>query len=51
MITLQIISRRSKARDFEMSLSIDEFSEDFSDFAIASTIDNYSGYNQIPLDQ
>jgi hypothetical protein len=34
-----------------MPPSVDEFSEDFAGYPIASSIDYYSGYNQIPLDK
>jgi hypothetical protein len=34
-----------------MPPSVDEFSKDFIGYPIASSIDYYSGYNQIPLDR
>jgi hypothetical protein len=38
-------------RDAGMPPSVDEFSETFAGFPIASTIDFYASYNQIPLDK
>ena len=38
-------------RDSGMPPSVDEFSEDFAGYPIASAVDYYSGYNQIPLDK
>jgi len=38
-------------RDAGMPPSVDEFSETFACFPIASTIDFYASYNQIPLDK
>ena len=38
-------------RDSGMPPSMDEFSEDFADYPITSSIDYYSDYYQIPLDK
>lgn len=37
-------------RDSGMPPSVDEFSEDFAGYPITSSVDHYSGYNQILLD-
>ena len=38
-------------RDSGMPPSVDEFSEDFAGYPITSSIDYYSGYDQISLDK
>jgi hypothetical protein len=35
--------------DIDISLVVDEFSEEFIDYPIISSIDFYTGYNQISL--
>ena len=37
-------------KDANLPLSVDEFLEDFSGMAIASVVDLFSGYDQVPLD-
>ena len=38
-------------RDSGMPPSVDEFSEDFAGYPIVTSVDYYSGYNEIPLDK
>jgi len=38
-------------RDSGMPPSVDEFSEDFAGYLIVTSVDYYSGYNEIPLDK
>ncbi len=51
LINTAIKINRVIVKDTNLSLSIDEFSEEFTDYIIASLIDFFSNYDQIELNE
>ena len=51
MVNITIKINRVIIRDVNLPSSINEFSEEFTKYIIASLIDFFSGYDQIKLDE